>query len=551
MKFETLSYRKLGGSALFQDFVEEGDELRAFFNDASPFNASSFLKFQKGDFGKVPRGKLVDFLLAFNQQFNATPETAHAIHSLLDEDVFTIVTGQQLCYFGGPAYTFYKTLTLIALAKYLKTESGLKVVPVFWLADEDHDYEEINHVWLPDFSNEAVLQKTALTENARKGHAAGRLFVEESAEEAFGKIQEAAVKGSFYAQKLEELHESWKAGQPWLKAFGELMVRVFGKYGLVLAGSNHPSVKTLCRPVFEQVLCHQASLTVTLSETSRKLADAWHAQVTVTDSLLFWQHPEKGRVKMGFGKEGWQIPGESSPRHFSVEKAQETDDAFFAHLSPSAFLRPVLQQYLLPNLAYCGGAAEVAYHAQMKPFFREFGLDIPLVLPRFSATIADPGIQKTMDHLPFNFLRYKDREEQLLKELAMDQLKQHAQGSISEALGSWKSDTVALFEKHFGTYTTPGSSLETSLKSSIRRIEKIGEQFAGKVIAAQKRKESGSQSRIRKVQNALFPQGIPQERLLGWVSLVALHGDDFADNILHYLSTDTLEKIRFHHIIYL
>lgn len=551
MKVEALSYHELGASALFKDFVEEQSELRLFFNSASPFEASSFLNVKNGSFGKVSRQNLTAFLQDFNQQFAPPTETIEAIRSLADEQVFTIVTGQQICYFGGPAYSFYKTLTLIALSRYLKAELGLSVVPVFWMADEDHDYEEINHVWLPDFRENGVLKKTELRQNAKAGHSAGKLFLDESVAQAWGEIEDAAARGSAYAAELLKLHENWQAGQSWLHAFGKLMLRVFGKFGLVLAGSNHPVVKKLCRPVLEQVLCDQLALTKILSDTSQQLAEKWHAQVTVTDSLLFWQHPEKGRVKMPSDASGWHIPGEDAPRQFTKQTAEELDDAFFDKLSPNAFLRPVMQQYLLPNLAYAGGAAEIAYHAQMKPFFEKFALDMPLLLPRFGATVVEPGIHKAMGRLPFSFTHYKAREEHLLKEIASQQLHEQHGADLSEVLENWKNESQRLFEQYFRDYAAPGSSLDTSLNSSLRRVEKVGEQFAAKVLRAQRRREKESHLCIQKVQNAIFPQGIPQERMLGWVFLIAMYGEHFTDDLITYLSSETLKKIRFHHIIYL
>lgn len=549
LEFESVSFSQLGATPLYGDYINGNPELRSFFGKSDPFNPESFSRFVSGRFGSVKRNQLADFLVSYNKQFAACRNTIEAAESLRSKDVFTVVTGQQLCFLGGPGYSFYKTLTVIALSRSLKAATKLSIVPVFWMADEDHDYDEIDHVWLPDFRKDGIIQKFSLPKNRLKGHAAAFLKLDH-ADEILSEINQAAEPGSAYASDLHRLHKSWQTGRPWVQAFGELMLRVFGKYGLILAGSNHADVKKLCRPVFETVLVKQPELTKIVSDTSAKLAGKWHAQVTVTDSLLFWHHPEKGRLKIPYLESGWMFPDEASPRTFTRESVRQAGDDFFAKLSPNALLRPVIQQYLLPNLAYTGGAAEIAYHSQLKAFFEAFELDLPIILPRFSATVIEPEIRKSMAHMPFSFTDYKKREDDLAHELVQVQLRESGNKLPDEVLKEWKNRNKHLFESYFRSFVNTGSSLETSLKSTLSRMEKNAEQFASKVIREKKKQDRLAIKRISNVRSALFPGGLLQERVTGWAFFYALYGDSFLEALVEELSTDTLEKIRHHHIIY-
>lgn len=551
MEFESVSYSELGTSPLFSDFINENEQLKSFFYDLSSFKAGSFASFTHRRFGKADRLALSRFLHDFNRPFNPGKETLEAIGRLKQKDVFTVVTGQQLCYLGGPGYSFYKTLTIIALSRFLKARTGLEIVPVFWMADEDHDYEEINHAWLPDFSDGELLFKAELNTALKKGHAAADLVLGDEVLETWGRIRRSAPEGSAYAQSLAELHQSWAAGEPWINAFGRLMLKVFGRYGIVLAGSNHPEAKKLCRPVLEKVLTHQSKLTQIVSAASDSLAQQWYTQVQVTDSMLFRHDPEKGRIKAEFNDEGWLLPGDEGRRIFSSQDAKLLPDSFFESLSPNALLRPVLQQYLLPNLAYTGGAAEVAYHAQLKDLLETFELDMPLILPRFSATVVEAGIGKAMGRLPFSFPDYKKREEDLAKELALHQLGSEGYTPPEEALRQWEAENKALFAKWFESYKSLGGTLGISMESTIRRTEKAAAQFAAKVLREQKKQNKEAFNRLHRVRRSLFPNGILQERVISWAYFQAMYGNSFADQILEQLSEDTLEKLRYHHIIYL
>ncbi|AXJ01123.1 bacillithiol biosynthesis cysteine-adding enzyme BshC [Cyclonatronum proteinivorum] len=551
MEFEAVSYRELGASALLTDYVEGQKALQSFYDPENPFDYSSFQSFTAKRFGKVSRENLVQFLLEYNQGFTAGKSTIESIQSLQSPNSYTIVTGQQACFLGGPAYSFYKTLTVIALSRYLKEKADLNIVPVFWIADEDHDHDEINHIYLPDFKANQSNRKFSFRSLGDLPFAAGDIKVNEEAERLLSEIGEASNKGSAYAESLEKLHDSWQSGKPWVKAFGAQMMQVFGRFGLVLAGSNHPKVKQLCRPVFEKVLTNPVVLRDELELTSAKLAQNWKAQVAVTDSLLFYHDPAMGRIKIPFSATGWKLPGRHESELFTEETVQNLPDSFFARLSPNALLRPVVQQYLLPNIAYAGGAAELAYHGQLKTFFRCFGLDLPVLLPRFSTTVVEQNICKTMAGMPFPLLSYKKREEELLKSVVLMSLSKDGLASPVRALEKWKAEHEKLYRQFFEGYAEPDSSLETSLNSSLKRAENAAEQFIAKVMREKKKKEKVAQKRILKVKEALFPSGVLQERTVGWAYYYSMYGDTLLDDFLNHLSEDTLQKIRFHHISYI
>jgi len=483
--------------------------------------------------------------MEFNAPFNPGKQTIENILSLRREQVFTIVTGQQLCLFGGPLYTLFKTLSVISISAHLRQQAGLHVVPVFWMADEDHDYDEIRFSDIPGKNHS--LEHITLGSDHSPQAAAGKRVLDEELSGVLDQLAGANGKRAVVTQDLLKLLSDWQPGRQWKEAFGRMMLRLFGHHGLVLAGSENKAIKEAVAPVLDKTLQHHSRINELISTQTRKMAESYHAQAATTGSHLFWHDERMGRTKLDFSPDGWTLPPDNQqldPQQAAVAVAENNS---YHRLSPNVFLRPVLQEYLLPNLAYVGGGAELAYHGQLKPLFEFFGLPMPLLLPRLSATVVEPAIQKAMKAFDFELTDYRRPARELHREWA----ETSSAYLLEDEFTRWQGQLNQLFEDRNEYIKSIDETLTTSAESTKVRMRHELDTLRTKVVRAVKLKEKTQVGRITRVHNSLFPQEVLQERKMGFIYLYAAYGPEFADKLLEQMSENPLEFIRRHQIIYI
>ncbi|MCH8557275.1 MAG: bacillithiol biosynthesis cysteine-adding enzyme BshC [Balneolia bacterium] len=540
-----VNYSELGFSRLFTDYLNENEEAHSFYNGRSPFQVGSFLKQAKarGIQSGVGREELSDLLMKFNAPFNPGEESIRNILALKDKDTFTVVTGQQLCLFGGPLYTLYKTVSAIALAKHLSEKTSLKVVPVFWLADEDHDFEEIS--FTNAFSKDHELIKAGIPSTAFEGHSAGRLQIDEHTEQAKSLLAEILGASSDQFKEVNKLISDWTPGAKWRTSFGRMMMKLFGSHGLVLAGSDDSGIKNALSPVLKKSIAEAAQIYDKLESQSSAVGDKYHVQAVVSESQFFWHDEKEGRVKIPFESGKCKLPGLTGSLSDIDASEYISEHGLWEKLSPNVFMRPVLQEYLLPNLAYIGGGAELAYHAQMKSLFAHFEMEMPLLLPRLGATVLDYGTKRVMKEAGFPFTDYK----RPVRELQRDWVTEFAGYEVNETFEKWERELQKLFAEKEPYISDLDKSLGKSAKSTQVRIEHELESLRKKMIRSVKNREEVQMSRIRRIGNTLFPNGVLQEREVGFVFVIAAHGRVFSDSLVNIMAEEPFRFMKAHQII--
>jgi len=540
-----LDFSKLGFSDLFTDYLKDEERAHQFYNGLSPFKPDSFLRKSSVIAGedRLGRAEMSELLMHFNAPFEPSGDSIRNILALKEEHTFTIVTGQQMCLFGGPLYTLYKTVSVIALARHLSEQSDLNVVPVFWMADEDHDFEEIRFTKAPGSTHEL---KTAELSPIRKAEpSAGRLTISDEIEAVKDALASILGHESLVLRETLSLISDWKPGTSWKLAFGKMMMRLFGKYGLILAGSDDAKIKQALAPVLKKAVENPNEVREKLEDQTSLIERSYHGQAAVTESQLFWNDETRGRTKLSFVNGKWEIPVHKEPLSPAEAALYLEQNELWGHLSPNVFLRPVMQEYLLPNLAYVGGGAELAYHGQMKTVFQFFDLEMPLLLPRLSATILELSIKKALKGTGFSLTDFR----QPVRELKRDWAGKFSGYGVNEMFEKWSDELNAQFSEREEYIKGLDENLGLSAKSTRVRMEKDLESLRKKMIRSVKIKEDVHMKRIERVSNALFPEGVLQERELGFVYIVALHGTMFIDSLISSAASDPLGFMKSHQII--
>ncbi len=530
MDLTHISFLDLPFTDFFQDYITDHQKLSAYF-EADPFSDKDIEKvFQSFKF-QNDRHKTVELLKEYNSGFGAGGQTIRFIEKLGKEDAVAVVTGQQLTLYGGPLFTVYKVLTAIHLARSWEEKFDRPCVPVFWMADEDHDYDEIAQIGLPmrDDHQKVVLQSSSQTECR-----VSKIELDDNFSSFRKKVIENQFDTDFTDQLWRQLDQFYKEGNTVGKAFGELLLSLFEDYGLILAGSAHPSIKShLSSAMVESVRNTEEQFQSLKSQTESLIADGYHGQVHLQHSNLFWIDDDGNRVKLSYENNTWSE--DNSGYKWSSDELVKVIEDQPERFSPNVFLRPVMQNKLLPAFAYVSGPSETAYHAQMKRFFADFGLKMPVLIPRFSITLMESGIDRIFGKLPFDFSEYDNRIEDLESQF----VEQTDTIDIEAIFKDWKEKVEEISQPK----TEEIKEIDPTLEGSSEKAESIFfselDKLKGKVYRSVKDQEKTQLKRIQKIKNNLFPNGNFQEREVAFIYFMNKYGLDIWDRLLETLEDET------------
>jgi bacillithiol biosynthesis cysteine-adding enzyme BshC len=540
VKISGCSFSKLPFTELFTDYTNKNEQLDGFFPFYPADNEQLLNAAQNRDQGHVvDRKALVDALLTFNDRFDLPDGWQDNVRRFEDEQSVAIVTGQQSHLYGGPLYTIYKILSAIALSTQLESQLNRPVIPVFWLGDEDHDYDEVNTVHLPDKER---LQRITLDRASNGEHRVCDLTFGKSFSDVREELRNQLISTDFSEQLWNLLDESYSENNTFGYAAAHFFGQLFTKHGLVIAGSNHAEIKQILAPAMQQSVMHHQALREALEQTSDGISNKYHQQVTLYESNLFWIDPNGRRIKINKEEDHWSAGDQQQwSTDIGLSKAIEAEPERF---SPNVFMRPILQDHLLPTVAYVGGPGEISYYAQMKGFYEQFDLEMPLIWPRMSATLIDSPIERVLEKLPFAIEAYQQR----IEDLESAYVEQADTMDIESVFGSWKEATQELSEPYEQKVANLDPTLESAAGKAVQSFFNELDRLKGKVYRATKQQEKTQINRIHKIKNELFPEQGLQERSISFIYYMNKHGVDIWDRLLDSMKGMNYDE---HHWIYI
>lgn len=539
MKIRSSSFRNYPFTELFQDYTDWKESIQPFF-EYNPFKLSEYVKRSQVLRFDTNRRDLVSALTDFNLKFGAENYTLKNIKQLEDDDVFTVVTGQQVTLFGGPLFTVYKILTTIITADKLTNELDKKVIPVFWMADEDHDFDEVSAISVPDGDSHSEFR--LINDNSIEKRTVEKILSAEL-KDLKRKIREALPDTDFSDDLWALLDHCYKKNETFGSSFGRLILQLFGKHGLILAGSNHDDLKKLIVDPMVRSVKHADVHQQILNESSEALTKKnYHKQVTVQLSNLFLIQEDGSRIKLQKKDEQWYI--DESERSWSSEELILEIKNAPENFSPNVFLRPIIQNHILPVISYVAGPGEIAYYAQMRDYHQHFDITMPVITPRYSVTLIESAIDRNIGKLPFQVHDFFNRIEDLEK----DFLKQSDSPDLESIFKNWKSSIKDLSKDPISRVAQIDPTLKKSADKTITQFFTELDKLKGKLYRSVKESEQVQIQRIHRVQNSLYPNRNLQEREVAFIALMNKYGMDLWDNLIEDLMT---EEMNTHKLIYL
>lgn len=548
MESQRISFREIPHTTkLFSSFLEDfGRVARFYAHPPTPDGVEAAAREIRLDSGV--RRLVVDVLREQNGRFSPGSQIDPATKRNLDRlaaGAVAIVTGQQVGLFSGPAYTFYKALSAVRCAEEI-TQRGTEAVPVFWLATEDHDLAEVNHIYWNTREGLARYERPAGEGDA--GRRVGEILLGDGVQPLVARAAQT-IAGPCAEDVAGALRESYTPGDTYGSAFGKLMSRLLVGRGIIFLDPLDARLHHLAVPVFRGAVQDADLLRDALMDRARELeAAGFHAQVKVTRETTLLFYSVKGRREPVRSRNGGFVVGdfEISGRQLA-EAIERTPEAF----SPSALLRPVVQDTLLPTAAYIGGPAEIAYMAQAQVVYQRILSRMPAMLPRGSFTIVEPPIARFLGEYGLSI-------SDIFAGTQHVRAKMEQQSLPSGLVARFEAGEEAL-HKLLKDYEEPLARLDSTLVDALNGVEqKILHQFAqlkGKVGRAENFRSGVLDRHQRILLDALYPEGGLQERSLCALPMLAAHGPQLLDELARLSSiaepTGGPPSAQWHHVLVL
>ena len=469
------------------------------------------------------RDRLVDVLHAQQRDRGAPPAAVEAAGELTDRQSVAIVTGQQAGLFGGPLFTLLKALTAIRLAQQVRAEHGVPAVAVFWIDAEDHDWDEVKSCRVLD-SELKVLSIAAGDPSGAGNEPVARVRLDDAVVAALSALESALPTTEFTPALLDSLRAVYCPGTGMADAFGRWLEQTLGSRGLVVFDAADAAAKPLVAQLFADELDHPGRTSRLAAEAGERLAARdYHVQATPQQGSTALFHINSGRQSIKPHPQGFQV-GDTVEIAASLRQRVLESPAEF---SPNVLLRPLVQDTLFPTACYVAGPNELAYLAQLRQVYESFSLPMPLIQPRASATILDTNAMRflTRHDIPMESLRAQD--EAVLNDVLEAQLPPSVDASLEDAIQAIQPRMERLAKE----VQLIDATLEGATRSTLGRMQDDLKKLHGKIIQAAKRKDETLRRQFRHAKGQAFPEGEPQERVIGFVYFLNRYGPALVDRL--------------------
>jgi bacillithiol biosynthesis cysteine-adding enzyme BshC len=513
-------------SLLFRDYLAGAERIAPFYDggrwDAAALHAAADRTLT------LPRRRreLCDALVRQQEARGATRAAGRA-RELVDERATAVVTGQQAGLFGGPLYVLYKALAAIKVAARLQEERGAPVVPIFWVAADDHDFAEVRSASVLDEAGEI---RTLRYEPDREpvGLPASRVILDETITPLVAELGRSLPEGLHRETVLEMVHAAYRPGVSLSDAFARLVSALMP--GLVVLDASDPALKRLCAPVFAREVTEDSPTSRLAREIGERLLGAgYHQQVPVRSGFLnLFLFLEQERRALGVSDGSIEVRGVG--KRIPVAEAAAMIDADAGPWSAGVLLRPLAQDLMIPSIGYVGGPAEIAYHAQIGPSYKHFGIPRPVLLPRPSVTLVEPAQARVLDVEGLTLPDLQADPETLLSRWTRE-----AHPEVEAAFTRTREAIereMAVIEQRLGELDpTLRAATDGARGRALHQVQTLHE----KATRNLKKRDQTRADRLRRTRDALLPGGSFQERGLGVVNVVARHGPAVVETLLAHI----------------
>ncbi len=454
------------------------------------------------------------------------------IERWVEEGGLVVTTGQQPGLFGGPLYSLYKGLTAVRLAASLEALLNRPVLPVFWVASDDHDWAEADHTYVVDTANHLV--RLQVEDPGHADRALHRIPLAEPLEDVVDQIEQLIPTTEFSQQYLDVIRESYRAGVTLAEGFHGVVGGLLEPLGVAFVDAADPALKTASRDVLLRELeCSEAHEAILREDAGRLEEAGFHLQVPILESSVnLFLEGEGGRERLYRQGDGFEL--HHSHETVSADQVRARVDADPLTLSPNVLLRPVVESAVFPVVSYVAGPGEMAYYAQIRRLYEAHDLRMPVIFPRHSVTVVESKIRKVIDKFGLEPEQLHRPFHEVASEIAREEVPKEVREALGEIRGA--------IEQGSGKLLSAARRIDSTLKGPVTHARNTA--FAAfqdaerKIVQSVKRENEIALGQLEKAQIHLFPDGKPQERVLNALYYLARYGNPFIDALVDGFKVD-------------
>lgn len=544
-KTDFIDYQKLPEmKKLFLDFLEHKQPAQKYYKwdyrNPDDYRSLSDSLLER----KYPRQKLADILWETNRGFGCSDSIKDNIDRFSDPESMVVIAGQQVGIFGGPVLTFYKAAGVVRMAAKLSEELSKPVVPMFWMATEDHDYDEANTIRLVNKKGEPV-DIVNEPHNGQRGKSMSQIQLDEGISTAVDELEDVLIPTEFTEPLFSLLRDFYRPGELISSAFAKWLTSLLCDYGLVLVDPSNPDFKKLVAPIYEREISRpfDSDAPDQFSADERITRDGYHLQVRQYKNgiNLFYSHPHRDKILLDEDGELFKLEnsGEVISRSGMNDLLRDKPESF----SSGVLLRPLVQSKLLPTVGFLGGSSEISYHAQLIESYKYFDVEPPVICPRPSISLIGKRVNSILN-------KYEIKLPELFQDhhkVINDVLAEFFPADLESKLDNVRNEIDGLLESVTSEIGSYDEGLQKTFKTSTNKIGGELNKLKGKMFQAHKKKNSEVTNQITKAYESLFPGGTMQERVLPMIYFLNKYSPAFAGKLFREIDIDKNQ----HQIIYI
>jgi bacillithiol biosynthesis cysteine-adding enzyme BshC len=520
---------------LFTDFLSYSPKVQPFYPHSPHIREWIGSQASALQYDSARRERVSAILERQNKSWGASEQTLANVERFR-RGAAAIVTGQQVGLLGGPMFSIYKTLSAVKLVEEAAA-ARVEAVPIFWLATYDHDLAEVNHVAMP--GPDGLLRTLNTSSHSLPGAPVSEVRF---GDEIVPVVEEAAaLLGDSEATQI--LRESYRPGETMGTAFARFYARLFASWGVILLDASDPELHRGAAPIYRAAVERAPEIADALIARGKELEAAeYHQQVKVSSSsVLLFTLQQGARTpihrRTGDDSSEFVIASEAASEKLSAAELLDRVAASPEKFSPNVLLRPIVQDYLLPTLVYAGGAAEAAYFAQAGVVYEKLLGRVTPIVPRFSATLVDPKVQRWLRQYEITLADVFQGAESLRHKLAARSLPADLQSAFDRANDSVEKSFSGLHEALAKLDPTLVDASQTGASKIRYQLDRLRE----RAMAAELRRSEVVSHHATKLSQTLYPEDALQERGIAGAFYVARHGTDLLKGIYDSIHTECLD----------
>jgi bacillithiol biosynthesis cysteine-adding enzyme BshC len=540
MKLTDIKTEKFYYNRLYYDYIFHFDKLKDFFTyDYRIIDSyANRINYVKNSYNNKFRKIISESLIEYNSSINCGYKTIENINLLKNEDTLVVIAGQQPAIFTGAIFAIYKVLTVLNTADYLKNKFKLNIIPLFWNASDDNDLPEIKSISISDNQ----LGKISIdVPEYLSGFSYSKIILpidefENVSRKMLDNLNDSDFKkhiARFIAEIIENLKTDKKrTGISISKFYSLVLAKLFKNDGLVIIDPEIPEIKKLATKLIDFDLNNIDKINSLINFNGKELViEGYHEQLKLMKgSMDFFLNTENGREKIKSRSDNSFIFEKSLKTKKNELDKNSLRDIIFKNISNvglNVVLRPLFQDFILPNIATICGPGEISYYAQLKDVYTLFGSELPVLYPRMSATLIENKVKKAVFKININYEDLESNQDILAGKI----LKKMLGFDFQKYLKDLESDMESVLQKHLDEIRNYDIEAVDAFGRINQNLKKEIEILGKKVINEYKRKNGLIVESIAKIYNNILPAGKLQERERNIFEFINKYGFGLIDDI--------------------